>query len=103
MLVRRREQLATVGQILIREGVAGGEIPGWVDVEGLAFAVSALFDGILLARVEDGATYRRSTAERRVRALMELLLAAPPDAPRPTLPAVAARPPDRRAATRVHA
>ncbi len=103
MLVRRREQLATVGQILIREGIASAEIPAWVDVEGLAFAVSALFDGILLMRVEDGAAYRRATAERRVRALMELLLAARPDAPRPTLPAVAPRPVDRGRPPRLQA
>jgi len=95
MLVRRREQFATVGQILIREGIAGGEIPGWVDVEGLAFGVSALFDGVLLMRIEDGPGYRRATAERRVRALLELLLASPADAPRPTFPAVAPRPADR--------
>ncbi len=95
MLVRRREQLATVGQILIREGIAGAEIPAWVDVEGLAFAVSALLDGILLMRIEDGAAYRRATAERRVRALVELLLAAGADAPRPTLPLVAPQSGDR--------
>ena len=95
MLVRRREQLATVGQILIREGIAGAEIPAWVDVEGLAFAVSALLDGILLMRIEDGAAYRRATAERRVRALVELLLAAGADAPRPTLPLVAPKSGDR--------
>lgn len=103
MLVRRREQIATVGQILIREGIARGEVPPWTDVEGLAVAVSALFDGIVLTRVEDGAAYRRATAERRVRALLELVLAAGADTPRPTLPPVAARPPDRAARGRVHA
>ena len=36
MLVRRREQLVGAGQLLLREGVARGELPGWLDVEGMA-------------------------------------------------------------------
>ena len=91
MLIRRREQIATVGQILIREGVTAGALPDWVDVEGLAFGISALFDGILLMRIEEGDGYRRATAERRLRAVIEPILAVPPDAPRPALPDVPAR------------
>lgn len=92
MLIRRREQLATVGQILIRDGVAGGDLPAWVDVEGLAFGVSALLDGILMMRIEDADGYRRSTAERRIRSVIELVLGVPAGAPRPTVPTVPARP-----------
>ncbi len=92
MLIRRREQLATVGQLLIREGVAGGYLPPWTDVDGLAHAVIGMFDGILLTRVEDGSGYRRAIAERRVQALLRILLAIPPDAPRPELPIAPARP-----------
>jgi AcrR family transcriptional regulator len=91
MLIRRREQLATVGQILIREGIASGDIPAWVDVDGLAFGISAMFDGILLMRIEDGASYRRATAERRIRAVIELIVAVPAGAARPAVPIVAAQ------------
>jgi AcrR family transcriptional regulator len=92
MLVRRREQLATVAQLLIREAMAAGEMPAWVDADGLSFAVQALLDGLLLQRVEDGAGYRRATAERRARAFLELLLAVPRDSTRPSIQIAPARP-----------
>ena len=50
-----------------------------------------MLDGLLLLRVEEGAAYRRLTAERRARAVVELLLAAAASPVRPVLPAGARR------------
>jgi len=84
MLVRRREQLVGVGQVLIREGIARGELPGWVDVDALARAYTALLDGLVLQRIEAGEAFRREDGIRRARVMLELLLAAA-GAPRPSL------------------
>jgi AcrR family transcriptional regulator len=101
MLVRRREQLVGAGQLLLREGIARGELPAWLDVDGFARAFVGLLDGLLLQRIEAGAAYRREDLERRARAVLELLIAAV-GAGRPELPAAStpaagpgARRPDR--------
>jgi AcrR family transcriptional regulator len=92
MLVRRRDQLVTTAQLLLREGVARGELAPWLDVEALAAACAALLDGILLQRIEEGPGYRRSVAERRARVVLEMALASAAVPDRPDLPAIAARP-----------
>jgi AcrR family transcriptional regulator len=76
MLVRRREQIVTVGRILLQEGIARGELPGWIDVDALSTAYSALLDGLTLVGLEEGAGYRRAETERRAVAVLELLIAA---------------------------
>jgi len=91
MLVRRREQLLTVTGMLIGEGMSRGDLPAWIDVEAVSGGLSAMLDGLLLLRVEEGAAYRRLTAERRARAVVELLLAAAASPVRPVLPAGARR------------
>ena len=75
-LVRRREQIGAVAQILTREGIARGEIAPWLDVEAVASAFSALLDGLLLQRIEAADAWRREDAERRAFAMLELLLAS---------------------------
>jgi len=76
MLLRRRAQLEGAGRMLIAEGVARGELPPWIDVEGLTAAYILLLDGLLLWRVEQGDQYRREAAERRVMALLTPIVAA---------------------------
>jgi AcrR family transcriptional regulator len=90
ILVRRREQIVTVGRILLQEGVARGELPAWIDVDALATAYSAMLDGLTLVGIEEGASYRRADAERRAAAVLELLLAgAATPKPEPvTIPSV---------------
>lgn len=85
MLIRRREQLVTVGQMLIREGMARGDLPPWIDVASVASGFSALLDGLLLQRLEEGTGYRRTTSERRALAIGELLLGAAAARERPVL------------------
>jgi AcrR family transcriptional regulator len=76
MLVRRREQIVTVGRMLLQEGIARGELPAWIDVDSVSTAYSALLDGLALIGMEEGAGYRRAVTERRAVAVLELLLAA---------------------------
>ena len=100
-MIRRREQLVTVGQMLLREGIARGDVPRWIDVEATATAYIAMLDGLILLRVEEGTSYRRAEAERRALSMLQLLLAsaqveAPPTitpaAPRTPTPTLSAGP-----------
>jgi AcrR family transcriptional regulator len=92
MLVRRREQLSTAAQLLLEEGVARGELPGWLDVAAVAIACTALLDGLVLIRIEEGSAFRRATHERRARTIIELLLASAATPFRPELASVPAQP-----------
>jgi AcrR family transcriptional regulator len=76
MLARRRERLVGAGQLLIREGIARGELPAWVDVDGLSRGFMALLDGLLLQRIEAGDAYRPEESIRRATAVLDVLLAA---------------------------
>jgi AcrR family transcriptional regulator len=103
MLARRRGQIVTVAQLVLREGIAQGELPAWIDVEALAGGFSALLDGLILQRVEEGSGYRREKFERRILAVIELAIAAGcaparpairPSTPVPFIPQSARRPTD---------
>jgi AcrR family transcriptional regulator len=85
MLVRRREQLVGAAQLLLREGIARGELPAWVDVDGLARGFLALLDGLLLQRIEAGDGYRPEESIRRATALLDAVLASA-TAERPGVP-----------------
>ena len=76
MLARRRERFVGAGQVLLREGVARGELPAWLDVDAVARGYIALLDGLLLQRIEAGERYRPADLERRARAILDLVLAA---------------------------
>ena len=89
MLGRRREQISTIGRMLLAEGVARGEVPAWADIDALAVAYGAMLDGFALVRLESGSRYKRADVERQAGALIDLLLAA----------AGTDRPPARTAAT----
>jgi AcrR family transcriptional regulator len=76
MLVRRRERLVGAAHMLIQEGVTQGELPVWLDVDGIARAFLAMLDGLLLQRVEAGEAYRPADTLRRATAMLDVLLAA---------------------------
>jgi AcrR family transcriptional regulator len=81
MLVRRRERLVGAAQLLIREGIARGELPSWLDVDAIARGFIALLDGLLLLRIEAGDRYRPEELVRYAMAVLDVLLAtgtAPP-------------------------
>lgn len=92
MLVRRRDQIIASAQLLVREGIATGELPAWTDPLALTAAWTLFLDGLLLWRLELGDDYRRDEAERRANALLEPLLAAAGTANRPTVPEVQPKP-----------
>jgi AcrR family transcriptional regulator len=75
MLVRRREQLLGAAQLLLREGIARGELPDWLDVDGFARGFMGLLDGLLLQRIESGEGYRPEESVRRATAVLDVLLA----------------------------
>jgi len=76
MLVRRRERLVGAAQLLLREAIARGELPSWVDVEALARGFMALLDGLLLQRIEAGDMYRPEESLRYANAVLDVILAA---------------------------
>lgn len=76
MLARRREQLVGAALLLLHEGVARGELPAWLDVDGFARGFLATLDGLLLQRIEAGDTYRPEESLRRARSILDVLLAA---------------------------
>lgn len=92
MLRRRREAVGMAGQLLVREGVATGELPGWIDVDALAAGYLHLLDGLLLWRIEQGADYRREEAERRALAVLTPLVAAAGVGAPPSIELPGARP-----------
>jgi AcrR family transcriptional regulator len=87
MLAARRERLVGAGQFLIRQGMASGELPSWLDVDAVTRGFLGLLDGLLLQRVEAGDGYRPVDLQRRAAAMLELLLASA-GASRPELPSV---------------
>ena len=76
MLARRRERFVGAGQVLLREGIARGELPPWIDVDGTARAYISLLDGMLLQRIEAGERYRQADLERQARAILDVVLAS---------------------------
>jgi AcrR family transcriptional regulator len=88
-LSRRRDQLTAAGELLIREGIATGELPSWTDPQALAAAYVTFLDGLLLWSLEQGDAYRRDEAERRALALLRPILAATAEPVAPEIPSVA--------------
>ena len=50
---------------LITQGVSEGALPADTDVDGLVRGFTALLDGMIVQRIEDGDAWRRSKAEAR--------------------------------------
>ena len=86
MLAARRERLVGAGGYLLRQGIASGELPAWLDVDAVTRGFLGLLDGLLLQRIEAGAGYRPGDLQRRAGAVLELVLAAAGSA-RPAIPA----------------
>lgn len=92
VLLRRREQIRAITDLLLREGIARGEFPHWLELGAVVDGFTALLDGLVLQRIEEGASYRRGDAERRVLAFVDLLFAANAASERPAIPPAPPRP-----------
>ena len=90
MLLRRRREIHGITVGLLQEGIARGEFPTWLDIDRVASGLGALLDGVILQSIEEGAGYRRAESERRVLAMVELLIAAASAPASPRLDAVPA-------------
>lgn len=97
MLVRRRERLVGAATLLLREGMARGDLPTWLDADAVARAFTALLDGLILQRIEDGHGFDPVATLRRARSMVEVLLAAAAEPERPAL--IATDGPSRIAST----
>lgn len=92
MLLRRRREIHGVAVALLQEGIARGEFPPWLDIDRVAAALGALLDGVIIQSIEEGAGYRRAESERRILSMLEILMAAAPQARPVRLEAAPARP-----------
>jgi AcrR family transcriptional regulator len=92
MLLRRRREIHGVAVALLQEGIARGEFPAWLDIDRVAAGLGALLDGVIIQSIEEGAGYRRAESERRILAMLEILMSSAAQ-PRPErLEAAPARP-----------
>ena len=73
LLVRRRERMVMVAALIGRGGIDAGELPGDFDFPAMARGFTALLDGLILQRVEEGDSYRRPEMERRALAFLDLV------------------------------
>jgi AcrR family transcriptional regulator len=65
MVARRHERIVTVATVVLREGVAAGELAPAVHVETTARALAALLDGVVLECISSGMPPTRTDVESR--------------------------------------
>jgi len=71
-----RSMMVDFARSLLTDAVAAGELPGWVDSDGIAAAWVTLIDGFAVRTAEFGGISSED-ARREAYSLLELLLAAP--------------------------
>lgn len=76
LLRRRRERIGGAAAALLGEGIARGEIPAGIDIRDVTLGFTALLDGLIVQRLEEGDAWSRPDAERRATFWAELLLAS---------------------------
>jgi len=70
LVARRRERIVTVATVILQEGAAGGEVAPGYDVNAAARALAAMLDGVVLERIESGASPTQIDVERRALLLL---------------------------------
>jgi AcrR family transcriptional regulator len=76
LLKERQIQMEDFARRLLREAVAGDELPAWLDSDGVASAFTTLINGLVVMASTLGPVEPKE-ARRQAYALLELLLAAP--------------------------
>jgi AcrR family transcriptional regulator len=74
-LLHRRAQMGRLTRQIVEDGVARGEAPANVDVEGLSGALPSLLDGLMLQRAEQGDAFTADAARRQAYAVIDAILA----------------------------
>jgi len=80
MLGDRRQDMVRFAQAVLCTSVERGELPAWIDVDGLASAFITLIDGFTV-RVAEGGPVTPDEVRREAYSLVDLLLAAPMERP----------------------
>ena len=81
MLHKQRAESVAFARRLIREAVGEGELPSWIDVDGVAAAFMSMTSGFVM--LANSGTITLDEATREAYAFLELLLAAPETIPSP--------------------
>jgi AcrR family transcriptional regulator len=90
LLDERRQAMIEFARRLLDDAVADGSLPAWVDTQGVAGAFITMLDGLQAMSVGP-VSVSPDEARRQAYALLDLLLAAPPQEPTPVAQLRAAR------------
>jgi AcrR family transcriptional regulator len=76
LLRDRRTEMVAFSRFVLQEAVVRGELPAWIDADGIATAFVTLIDGFVVRALEAG-SLTIDEARREAYSLLELLVAAP--------------------------
>ena len=76
----RRTEMVAFSRLVLAESLVRGELPTWIDADGIASAFVTLIDGFVVRATEAG-SISQAEARREAYSLLELLLAAPAKLP----------------------
>ena len=76
----RRTEMVAFSRFVLQEALVRGELPAWIDADGIATAFVTLIDGFVVRALEEG-TVSEEDARREAYALLELLAGAPTATP----------------------
>jgi AcrR family transcriptional regulator len=80
ILRAHRDGMVEFSRCVLQDAIARGELPDWIDIDGIAAAFVTLIEGFVVVADESG-PISPEEARRGGHSLLELLLAAPPKAP----------------------
>jgi hypothetical protein len=72
--------MVAFSRFVLQEAVVRGELPSWIDADGIASAFVTLIDGFVVRALEAG-SLTVEEARREAYSLLELLVGAPPTIP----------------------
>ncbi len=76
----RHTEMVAFSRLVLHEALVRGELPAWIDADRIGSAFVTLMDGFVVRAIE-GADLSTDDARREAYSLLELLLAAPREAP----------------------
>jgi len=80
LLRDRHTEMVAFSRFVLQEAVVRGELPSWIDSDGIASAFVTLIDGFVVRALEAG-SLTVEEARREAYSLLELLVGAPPTIP----------------------